>query len=231
MHRRLRSLILSALVLTLFIGSVVFRLQPPQTVWAANASLSLSPASQTVNASDTVTIIIKVDTGGDPVNAVQANLTYPTAIFDSVAITSTPSFDVIAENTAGSGTIKVARGATTPVNGVVDVATLTLHAVGSGTQAINFAGGSMIVRSTDNVNILATTAGGSYTVTAPAPPTPPPSSTCSKKGDYNCDGRVNALDLGTVLANYGSVTSIGDINKDGKVNALDLGLILANYGL
>jgi hypothetical protein len=229
MYRRIRLFILPVVALALLVGSVVFWWQPSKVVGATNASLYLSPASQTVNTNDTITITIKVDTGGDPVNAVQANLTYPTALFDSVTVTSTAAFDVIAENTAGSGTIKVARGATTPVNGVVDVATLTLHAVASGTQAINFASGSMIVRSTDNTNILATTAGGNYTVNTPA--TPPPSSTCNKKGDYNCDGKINALDLGTVLAHYGSVTSIGDINKDGKVNALDLGLVLANYGL
>jgi hypothetical protein len=227
MHKRRRLSILSVLVLAVALGLGVYWLQPPRVAWAANSSLYLAPVSQTVTANDTIVVTIKVNTGNDPVNAVQANLSYPMAIFDSVSIASTAQFDVVAENTASGGIIRIARGASTPIVGIADVAVITFHTFSSGTPAINFTSGSMIVRSTDNVNTLSATTGGNYTVNNPAPPPTTPS--CNK-GDLNCDRKINALDLGTVLSRYGTTTSTGDVNADGKVNALDLGYILSVYG-
>ncbi len=66
-----------------------------------------------------------------------------------------------------------------------------------------------------------------------ATPTPTPTPTCTKLGDANCDGRVNNLDLNTVLANYGKRTSLrsqGDLTSDGVVNVFDLSQVLQNWG-
>ena len=225
---------------------LIYGFLPAQTGWAANSSLSLSPTPQTVSQGSDVIITVKVNTGGDSVNAVQANLTYPSNIFDSATISSTPAFGVEAESIASNGTIKIARGASTPVNGVVDVAVITFRAANAGTAVVDFSPGSMIVRSTDNTNILTITNSATVTVSSPTPtpppptptptpppptptPTPPPPTHC-KSGDINCDGKINALDLGTVLGNYGKTTNVGDSNGDGKVNALDLGAVLAAYG-
>jgi len=51
-------------------------------------------------------------------------------------------------------------------------------------------------------------------------------------GDANKDDVVNAQDLGTLLAEYGSGTTwlAGDFNGDDTVNAQDLGALLAGYG-
>ena len=60
-------------------------------------------------------------------------------------------------------------------------------------------------------------------------------------GDLNCDGLVNGLDLGNLLANWsippdapacaGDTPCASDINSDGVVDGLDLGILLANWTL
>ncbi len=47
-------------------------------------------------------------------------------------------------------------------------------------------------------------------------------------GDFNGDGRVDAVDLGTVLGFWGEPG--GDLNGDGFTNALDLGIVLGAWG-
>lgn len=51
-------------------------------------------------------------------------------------------------------------------------------------------------------------------------------------GDTNHDGRVDFLDLNTVLASYAQVGQCwaGDTNNDGVVNFLDLNDVLSSYG-
>ena len=54
--------------------------------------------------------------------------------------------------------------------------------------------------------------------------------------DLNDDGTVNGLDLGILLADWGSCPEPpeecpADFNDDGEVDGLDLGILLANWGL
>lgn len=48
--------------------------------------------------------------------------------------------------------------------------------------------------------------------------------------DINGDGIVNGLDLGMLLADWGTNTARSDFNADGKVNGYDLGMLLASWG-
>ena len=51
--------------------------------------------------------------------------------------------------------------------------------------------------------------------------------------DLNGDNAINTLDLGIVLAHFGSSVApgtLGDGNGDGVVNTVDLGLILNGFG-
>lgn len=87
----------------------------------------------------------------------------------------------------------------------------------------------------DNVQMFAND--GSTTTTPGTPvvvtPVTPPVTTTVKAGDVNSDGRIDALDLSSVLAHWnkaGAVRTDGDLSGDGKVDALDLSLILSNWG-
>lgn len=52
-------------------------------------------------------------------------------------------------------------------------------------------------------------------------------------GDLDCDGSVNIVDLGLVLADFGANNTIGpgDANGDGDTDIVDLGIVLANFGM
>jgi hypothetical protein len=52
-----------------------------------------------------------------------------------------------------------------------------------------------------------------------------------KKGDLNEDGRVDIIDLGILLLNWGSTSRpAADINQDGRVDVIDFGILLSNWG-
>jgi chitodextrinase len=153
--------------------------------FAASGTLSLSPSSSNVGLGNNFTVTIHENSGTDPVNAVQANLTYPTSQLQFVSIDSTTSaFSVDAQATGGSGAVTIARGAAggTSVTGDQIVAVVTFKAIGLGAGAVSFGAGSAIVRSTDNISILVTQTGGTYTVVDTAAPSVPTGLTSPSHG-------------------------------------------------
>lgn len=145
-------------------------------IYATAATLYLSPASATVNVGSNFSVAVRVNTGGDAVNAVQANLSYPASLLDFVSISGAGSaFEIQAESSGGNGQIRIGRGTVQPVSGDALVATITLKGKASGTATVSFNGDSAVVRSSDSANILSSTQSGTYTVqTPPNPPPPPP---------------------------------------------------------
>jgi hypothetical protein len=139
---------------------------------AANAKLYLKPSSDSVAAGGTMTFEVWVDTGGNPVNAVQANLTYPADKYDFGSIDSKGSaFEVQAMSTGGNGKINIARGHIGDVKGPALVAKVNLVAKTSkGDAVVSFAEGSAVVRSTDHKDILKDKTGGSFKVSMGASP-------------------------------------------------------------
>lgn len=54
----------------------------------------------------------------------------------------------------------------------------------------------------------------------------------AKNGDVNGDGKVNIIDIGIIIDNYGKIpilVKMADINNDGKVNIVDIGIAIDNY--
>lgn len=68
---------------------------------------------------------------------------------------------------------------------------------------------------------------------SPEPTTAPTSSPDpTLLGDINGDGKVNIVDMGIVIENYGSTEpnlNGADVSGDGKVNIVDIGIIIDNY--
>jgi len=152
--------------------------------YAASATLYLSPSSGSVANGNTLTLYVYEDSGTEPVNAVQANLSYPASQLQFLSTSSSSAFSVVAQNTGGSGSVQIGRGALPSVTGNQLVATVQFKAlVGSGTAAVSFAGGSQVVSANSNANIMTVSPGGSYGLTTPAPsptPSPSPAPTTSK---------------------------------------------------
>jgi chitodextrinase len=140
---------------------------------AGTATLALSPTSKSVNQGESFAVEIREDSNTDPVNAVQANLTYDASMLNVTSVDYTGSaFGIQAEETLGSGTIELARGVSggNTVTGDQLFAKVNFTAkTVPGTTTVSFGAGSAIVRATDNSDILGSTVPGTYTIGDPPP--------------------------------------------------------------
>ena len=162
----------SSLVLTAVLIAVLPTLVLMKRATAAGtAHLYLSPASKTLAIGDTLSIDIHEDSGTDPVNAVQANLTYSSNL-TYAGYSNSSAFSVEAQSTGGGGTVTMARGTCGPCGGITGdniVVTVKFTANSGGSAAVNFAAGSEVLRSTDNQAETLTPnplVGGTYSITS-----------------------------------------------------------------
>lgn len=154
-HKRIISRLLATAVLVLALSG-----WPTSAVYAGSAALYLSPGSARMSQGHTIWLAIHVNSGGDAINGVQANLSYNPAAFDFVAIsTSSSAFSIGAQASGGGGSIQIARGSLSDLTGDNIVASVGLRAkLDAGSSEVDFAGGSQVVRSSDNAGILGGTA-------------------------------------------------------------------------
>jgi hypothetical protein len=136
------------------------------TLSNGNGKMYIKPANQDVKSGSTVTLEVWEDSGNQSVNAVQANLTYPTGSFDFSNIDPKGSaFEVQALSTGGNGKVQIARGHIGNLKGTNLVAKVTLTAKSvTGEAKVDFASGSAIVTSTDHKDILTEKTGSTYKV-------------------------------------------------------------------
>ena len=179
-HRKLAAITLGLLIAvgaatTAFINLPGKKANPGAKAAGSSGKLLLSPTSASVTKGGAVTYTIKVDAKDRTVNAVQANLSYPTSYYGAVSIDSTSSaFSIEAASSASGGNITIARANFSPVSGVVDVAKITLNTIAAGSAPVTWASGSAVMDAVDNTNILGTSTGATTTITNPVTPTPPP---------------------------------------------------------
>ncbi len=140
------------------------------------ASLSLSPASQTLAVGSNLSLEIRLNTGGQAVTAVSGFLDFDAARLEFVSVdSSTSSFSVKAEEILSGGQVKISRGQATPgVNSASAlVAKVNFKALSSGTAPVSFAlttpgsGPSRVIKNDGlGTDILGGVTNGSYTINA-----------------------------------------------------------------
>ena len=152
---------------------------------AAGASISLTANRGTVAAGGSLIVAVYMNGGGTAVNAIQADVSFPSSKLQYVGYSSSGSaFEIGASSGGGDGLASVARGTTSPVAGSALVGTLTFKALaGSGSAAISVAGSSSLVSATDNTAVpyspgsvsvnFGAAAASSSSPAAPAAPAPP----------------------------------------------------------
>lgn len=151
-------------------------LAPFARVYADTATLYLSPASKSVSKGSILTVSVRENSGGEPVNSVQANLSYPAELLDFVSVSSSSAWGVVAQNSGGGGSVQIARGALPAVTGDQLVASVRFKAkADSGTASISFASGSAVVSANSNKDVKSGERGASYTLKAASAVTPSPS--------------------------------------------------------
>ncbi len=159
----------------LLLGSVLAfaQLMSVPSALAASATLYLSPASSSVSNGSILTVNVRENSGAEPVNSVQANLSYPADLFDFVSISSSSAWSVVAQNSGGGGSVQIARGALPAVSGDQLVASVRFKAKkDAGTASVNFNGDSAVVSANSNSDIKSAANGGKYTLKPAPPPTP-----------------------------------------------------------
>src|ERR1017187_1426880 len=96
----------------LILASTVVATSVITTVQATGSTtLYLSPASSTTTVGSTLAVTVRENSGSTAVNAVEADLSYPSALLQySSTDFSTSAFEIGAGSTGGSGSITMARG-------------------------------------------------------------------------------------------------------------------------
>ncbi len=162
MRQKLTKIILSVAVL----AGV---LMPAVPVAAAGASISLTANKSMVASGGTVIVAVYANGGGTPVNAVQADLTYPASKLQYIGFSASGSaFEIGASSGGGDGSATLARGTISSISGSGLVGTVTFKAlVGSGSASIGVAGSSSLV--SDGNPVAYGSSGVSINFGAPAP--------------------------------------------------------------
>lgn len=159
------------IIFSTFIFSFYF-LAPEATA----STLYLSPGSINIPQGSTVSVSVGINTAGESVNGVSAYLSYPADKLEVAWISYGSRFDIAAEGVYGGGSIRISRGSISGVVGSVNIATVGFKGKQQGTATVAFVGGSAAPRSSDSSDSLnlGSSAGGTYTITAPQPITPTP---------------------------------------------------------
>ena len=159
---RLHLVIALACALALMLGSPLVR-QGAAVHAAGGAALRLDPRTGTCGVGQSFHVSVLVDTGGEAINAVEADLTFPSAMLEVTGVDATAgSFLLLVveksfDNT--SGRVRIAGGVPSPgfTGGAGKVATITFRAKTAGWATVTFDGTSKLMRNDDNVNVLAGT--------------------------------------------------------------------------
>lgn len=149
----------------------------PAQALAASADISLVPNVSSAVTDNTVTVTVNEDSGTEPVNAVQANLSYPAASLQYVSVSNNATFSIDAQTSINNGTVKLARGTYTAVTGVQPVTVVTFKVIGSsGTADLSFISGTAVVSATSHTNIVSSESGTSLSISSPTTTDPSTSS-------------------------------------------------------
>jgi Cohesin domain len=171
---------LTFLVVLLGIGALFFRGFPARsTAHAAGASLYLSPSSGTFTVGSIFTVSIYADTGGEAINAVQADLSFPPSKLQVVSPSSGKSFFqtwVIQPTYSNTmGTLNFSGAIPNP--GIVTsaglISTITFRVMDTGAATVKFLDSSrVLLNDGQGTDVLSQTSDGIYTLTTPPPAGP-----------------------------------------------------------
>src|SRR3989344_816040 len=120
------------------------------------ACVYVSPVTTQATQNQNFQVQVRVNTNGEPINAVEAVVNYPIASLEYVSIDGTgSSFGLEVPTTTSPGSVTISRGTVAPVNGDGLIATLTFKPIiASGVAAISFSAASQAISSNSNSNIL-----------------------------------------------------------------------------
>jgi hypothetical protein len=252
MHQLIRPAVKTIIFIAVF--GVCFLSSCANHVSAAGAaSLSFSQPVAEVKSGKDLIINVHLSTGGETVNAVQADIFYPSNLFDPAKSKAhcinqfpTQAQSIVGVGNYNKGLIKLAcavainETGAQPFTGETDMAVITLHARPNtpslySAKMLEFAvdsdlnngknSYSAVARASDSINILGSTQPAGITVNS--------GSNKFSNLDINSDKTVDQADLSILISNFGLKASKinnlkADINNDHIVNSIDLSILLSN---
>jgi hypothetical protein len=141
--------------------------------------LYVSPASGAQTVGGTFEVQVRVNSGTDEINAVEADINYSNNL-EFVSVDGNGSdFAVDAQKSGGSGKVTIVRGTTTPVSGDKLLAKVTFKVLSAGTGSVDVQDSSVALSQASNTDVLSAREDGSFSLAAAggANPTPTPTPT------------------------------------------------------
>src|SRR5450830_219893 len=123
---------------------------------AGGASLRLDPRTSACGVGQSFHVSVLVDTGGEVINAVEADLTFPSSMLEVTGVDATSGsfLPIVVEKSFNntSGRIRIVGGVPTPgfTGGAGRVATITFRARAAGSAKVTFEATSKLMRNDDN---------------------------------------------------------------------------------
>ncbi|QQG43245.1 MAG: hypothetical protein HYW45_03520 [Candidatus Daviesbacteria bacterium] len=180
MKIRIKGLVLCSASLLFLLLPLILNSNPISHVYAAQATLSLSPASGTVNRSCAFALEVNLDTGGGQTDGTDAILLYDTSVFSATSINKGTIYQeypgTAIDDSAGRVTISGLASVTQSFSGQGKLATVNLlvkDTAPTGTSQIKFdfdpsnpqkTTDSNVVEHTSVAEILSSVTNGNYTV-------------------------------------------------------------------
>jgi len=146
---------------------------------AAGASLFFSPGSGTKTINTNFSVSVKINTGGETINAAQGALSFDPAVLEAVSVSRSGSiFNLWTTEPAANnknGTIDFGGGVPQPgyAGAAGTVFSITFKAKKAGSAAVRFSAGAILANDGKGTNILASLGGANFTI-APAQAAPVP---------------------------------------------------------
>jgi hypothetical protein len=137
---------------------------------AAGSLLSLSPSAGSYGVGKTFTVTIGLNTNGESINAVEADLTFAPDKLEVTALDYTTggvlmfALDHTYDNAAGH--VCLAGGLPSPgfTGSAGHIATITFRTKAAGTASVTFDATSAVLRNSDSANVLTSTQPGQFTI-------------------------------------------------------------------
>jgi hypothetical protein len=136
--------------------------------YAASGSLSLNPSSGSATVGSTLSVTIHENSSSDAAVGVDAYVNYSSNL-QFVSATTTAPFNIAPPDSASGGTVEIVRGYAggTPPTGDQVVSVVTFNVLSAGTGTVSFNNGkSSLSPASGSGNLLVTSSGGSYTLSA-----------------------------------------------------------------
>lgn len=149
----------------------------------AQATLFLSPSSGSLTVGDSISTTVVVNTGGDPINAVQVTASFPTDLLEITGVSKAGLFTLWPIEPAYSnsaGTMNFAGGLSNPgyTGTSGSIVTITFKGKTTGTATVTLGSASVLKNDGLGTNIFTGAGSATFTISEAAPtPAPAPTPT------------------------------------------------------